>query len=139
MTWNIINSETGKSCNRNSDYSLAIGDKILNSDTQVATAFENFFADIPVSTTKSLNSSAAAAESLLRENVSVCDSEFNFQYVTCKDIIKTFYTLNVKKTADLWGHSVDVAKSKYIKEETDWLIYQRTAQTAGSTDSKFGK
>lgn len=111
MTWNIINSETGRSCNRDSDYSLAIGDNIVNSDTQVATAFEHFFADVPVSTTKSLNSSPADAESLLRENVSVCDFEFNFQYVTCKDIIKTFHTLNVKKTADLWGHSVDVAKS----------------------------
>ena len=45
------------------------------------------------------------------ENVPVCGSELYFQYVTCKDIIKTFHTLNVKKTADLWGNSVDVAKS----------------------------
>ncbi|KAJ8723159.1 hypothetical protein PYW08_003071 [Mythimna loreyi] len=110
-TWNIINSETGRSTKQCSDYKLVIDDNVIQSDSQVAAAFENFFSEIPILTTKSLNSSPIAAESLLKENVKVCDSEFSFEHVTYRDIIKTFNTLNVKKTTDLWGNSVNVVKS----------------------------
>ncbi|RVE51884.1 hypothetical protein evm_003504 [Chilo suppressalis] len=111
MTWIIIKNKTGKSKTRNNNNSLNIDDKKFTSDIEVAKVFENFFTDIPVSTTKSLNSSPIAAESILRENVKPCTSYFHFKHVDFKDVIKTFHQLNKKKTADLWGNSVDVSKS----------------------------
>ncbi|RVE49976.1 hypothetical protein evm_005329 [Chilo suppressalis] len=77
MTWNIINNETRKSKTRNNNYNLNIVNKKVTSDTEVATAFENFFTDIPVSTTKSLNSSPVAAESILRENLNISSQSLN--------------------------------------------------------------
>lgn len=109
-TWEIINNETGKDRKCSGDYSLNIHNTVIKKDLEVATVFENFFADIPVSTTKSLNSSPTVAESLLKENVDNCNHDFNFDYVSARDIIKIFNTLNVKKTADLWGNSVEVTK-----------------------------
>ncbi|RVE41165.1 hypothetical protein evm_014186, partial [Chilo suppressalis] len=54
-------------------------EKIVNTDVEVATAFENFFTDIPVSTTKSLNSSPIAAESILKEHTKQYTSQFKFK------------------------------------------------------------
>ncbi|CAK1600201.1 unnamed protein product [Parnassius mnemosyne] len=73
--------------------------------------FEKYFTDIPILTTKSLNSSPAVAESLLKHNVNVCTKNFTFHKVTSKDIVKYFKTIDVKKTADLWGISVKVIAS----------------------------
>lgn len=109
-TWNIINSETGKVKSYNNVFNLKIGDTAINQDNDVAQAFETFFTDIPVSTTKSLNSSHIIAESLLKDNLPECSIQFKFDYVNNNDIIKAFKLINVKKTTDLWGVSVSVVK-----------------------------
>jgi len=88
-----------------------IDDSIIKSDLEVASAFETFFANIPVSTTKLLNSSPAEAEALIKQNVEACGAEFKFEYVDNTNVKNTFKMLNIKKTADLWGNSVDVTKS----------------------------
>lgn len=110
MTWDIINKETGKVRNRDTDYSLNVNDKTVKTDLEVATVFEKFFNDIPISTTNCLNSSSTMSEFLLKQNVKVCVNEFNFRHVSASEIVKTFNKLNVKKTADLWGNSVVIAK-----------------------------
>lgn len=111
MTWNIINNETGKVKSRDSNYSLDINNKIICSDLDVATAFEKFFTEIPVSTTKLLNSSPIVADNLLKDNVNMCINELIFHHVRPTDIIKVFNSLNLKKTSDLWDNSVVITKS----------------------------
>ncbi|CAK1590903.1 unnamed protein product [Parnassius mnemosyne] len=111
MTWSIINSETGKINSRNSNYQLSVNNKLTESDQDVAMVFEKYFTDIPILTTKSLNSSHAVAESLLTQNVNACRKNFTFHKVSSKDIVKYFKTIDVKKTADLWGISVKVIAS----------------------------
>ena len=68
--------------------------------------FEKFFADIPVSTTDKPISSTTVAELLLKESVHKCNVDFKFEPVNSRDIIKTFKSLDTKKTSDLWGISV---------------------------------
>ncbi|XP_045454838.1 serine protease 3-like [Melitaea cinxia] len=85
MTWNIIACESGRVTDRSFDFKLNVNDKFVTSDREVASEFEKFFTDIPLSTTQSLNSSP--------------------------DIIIAFRSLDVKKTADLWGLSVKVVSS----------------------------
>ncbi|CAK1581342.1 unnamed protein product [Parnassius mnemosyne] len=111
MTWRIINSETGKVKPRNSDFQLNINNNLTRSDQEVAMAFEKHFTDVPFLTTKSLNSSPTVAESLLKQNVKACSNTFKFHRVLPKDIVKYFKTIDVKKTADLWGISVKVILS----------------------------
>lgn len=119
MTWKVINRETGNVKARSLEYKLQIDGKLVSTDKQVAEAFENFFTDIPFSTTKSLKSSPALAESLIKENVDASKVDnliFNFVHVTPKDVLRTFKSLEIKNTADLDGLSVKVISSviKYI-------------------------
>ncbi|KAL0883669.1 hypothetical protein ABMA27_015794 [Loxostege sticticalis] len=105
-TWNIINKETCKGKLRDNTFSLQIGSKLINSNTEVANAFESFFSEIAPKTTKDLASSAALAETILKSNVDECNSPFHFNYINPDVVIKTFRELNMKKTEDLWGISV---------------------------------
>lgn len=111
MTWKIINGEIGKVKTRNSDIRLIINNKMTNTDQEVANAFELFFTNIPVTTTKSLNSSPALAESLLLNHSVKCENYFEFSHVSYKDILKVFKSLQMKKTADLYGLSVAIINS----------------------------
>lgn len=106
--WQVINKETGKSKVRNNEYVLKSGDRVVNTDTEVAQQFENFFTNIPISTTKHLNSSTNLAELLLKANVDACKCAFNFEHINPITIVKTYRSLNLKNTEDLWGISVKV-------------------------------
>lgn len=109
--WQVINNETGKNKIRDPHFSLRINDTLISSDFDVADHFERFFTDIPVDTTKSLDSSPEIAESLLKNSLAECTENLRFTCVTPSIIIKTFRSLNLKKTEDLWGLSVKVLHS----------------------------
>lgn len=110
-TWKIINEETGRTSRKDSEYKMNINGKVISSDLEVASAFEEFFTNIPLDTTSVLNSSPSAALLLLQQNVPVCNREFIFSRISCNDIIKTFKQLKIKKTKDLWGVSVFIVQS----------------------------
>lgn len=110
--WNVINTETGKRKPREGHYKLKVGDHVVTTDLDVAGAFQNFFTSIAVSTTQHLNSSVARAGSYLDTNVvTKYDCELCFQYTDPLEIIKTFKSLNLKNTEDVWGISVKVMQS----------------------------
>ena len=109
-TWNIINRETGKIGSKEPQFKLKIDGETIHSDSDVANEFERFFSNIPVTTTRSLSSSSVDAESYLRESTQKCNLDFQFKHVTPDTIYKTFASLNVKKTEDLWGISVHITK-----------------------------
>lgn len=106
--WNVINREAGKSKPRNCQVNIVSenGQTLLNHD--VASAFEDYFSNIAVNTTQCLHSSASEAYTLLCANVKKCDVNFQFSNVNTVDVINTFKSLNLKKTEDLWGTSVQV-------------------------------
>jgi hypothetical protein len=109
--WKIIGSETGKVKSHDPKFSLLVCDKVIESDLEVANEFERFFRNIPLETTRSLNSSPPMAESLLKTNVPECSKIFCFKYVTPQMVTKAFRSLHLKKTEDLWGLSVKVLQS----------------------------
>lgn len=111
ITWNVINKETCKNKTQQNKLSLKINGKCLDSDAEVAKAFESFFTNIPVSTTSKLDSSSDIAVSLLKASVGECKTPFKFTHVTPEIIVKTFKELNMKKTEDLWGLSVDILRN----------------------------
>lgn len=110
-TWKIINNETGKNKQRNTEFNLETAHGPINTDVEVAQEFENFFADIPLKTTETLNSSPALSAALLRKNVKACPSDFRFQHTNPLAVIKAFKDLKIKSTEDLWGMSVKVCRS----------------------------
>lgn len=110
-TWNIINKETGKAKNNDLSFSLEISNNIVNSDSEVAETFQIFFSEIPFKTTRTLDSSAALANTLLVDNVPKPGATFSFNTISADVIIKTFRSINVKKTEDIWGLSVHVLSS----------------------------
>ncbi|CAH2094349.1 unnamed protein product [Euphydryas editha] len=101
MTWNIINAETGRVKDRNGVSELIIDNYSIKSDQKVAKALENHFANIPLSTTKTLISSPEVAESLLKQNVNACKGYFTFRPIDANEIIKIFKTLDIKNTTAL--------------------------------------
>lgn len=109
--WQVIGNETGKRKMKDPHYTVRIADTLVSSDREVADHFERFFSNIPVETTKSLNSSPDVAEEILKTNVAECTEIFKFSYVTPNIVLKTFRSLNIKKTEDLWGLSVKVLHS----------------------------
>lgn len=110
--WSVINSETGKVKLHDSHFSLQKGDKIIELEREVAAEFEGFFSSIPIVTTSSLHSSPKISESLLKSNVSECSISLSgFCHVSADTIVKTFKSLNMKKTEDLWGMSVKILDS----------------------------
>ncbi|CAH2230429.1 jg1932 [Pararge aegeria aegeria] len=92
--------ETGRVTPRTNDIKLDVDNKSITSAFEVATAFETFFTNIPVSTTKSLKSSPDTALSLLKFNVPECNDTLKFRHVSSSDVIKAFKLLNNKKTND---------------------------------------
>lgn len=110
-TWNIINNETGRSMQRDNDYKLSINDRIITNNLDIAETFNTFFTNIPLSTTSSLNSCSSKAELLLRANVNNCKTSFKFDHINPNNIVKTFKSLNSKKTGDLWGLSVKLIET----------------------------
>lgn len=109
--WKIINEETGRNKPHNQPFALKVNDKLVNSKTEIAQIFEDFFTEIPIKTTKNLNSSPEAAESLMKDNVKICEDKFKFRTISANVIISTFKTLNMKQTEDLWGLSVKTISS----------------------------
>lgn len=110
-TWDIIKKETGKTEVKESVGSLRVDCKVISDRLGVANAFEKFFTDIPFLLTKDLDRSFSATESFLKDNVLISPSKFTFHYVTAQTVEKTFRTLKVKKTEDLWGLSVKVLRT----------------------------
>lgn len=109
-TWKVINSENGKSKNRD-DIVLVENDVVIKSSESVAQVFENFFSSIPVTTTATLDSCPSRALDLLRTSVRQCDSNFTFQHVFPSTVIGAFKSLKLKGTEDLWGVSVQALAS----------------------------
>ncbi|GBP03607.1 hypothetical protein EVAR_101900_1 [Eumeta japonica] len=70
---------------------------------EVAETFEKFFTDISSSTTKTLKSYPTLAESLVREGTQICGIDFKLKYMSLEEVIKTFKTLELKKTDDPHG------------------------------------
>jgi hypothetical protein len=112
-TWKVINKEICKVKCNDRTFSLNINDKCIKSDNAVASTFESFFSEIPNKITKGLNSNTDCALALLASNVTKCDSfsPFNFRHISEDTIVKTFKSLNKKKTEDLWGISVSIIQS----------------------------
>jgi hypothetical protein len=109
--WQVINDETGKRKIKDPHYNLRIDNTLVSSDQEVADHFEQFFSNIPVETTKSLQSSPDVAEVILKTNIVECTELFTFSYISPNIVIKTFRSLNLKKTEDLWGLSIKVLHS----------------------------
>ncbi|KAJ8704333.1 hypothetical protein PYW08_013057 [Mythimna loreyi] len=107
--WKAINKETGKINQRDqNELSLNINNKIISDRSTVAETLENFFTNIPIEVTKSLPSSSLLAESFLKEHFTKDIPTFEFKRISVDTIIKTFKSLNIKNTEDLWGISVKV-------------------------------
>lgn len=107
-TWSIINKETGKIMTREKEFTLEINGNLVKSKEVVAKTFEQFFSNIAATTTESLRSSASSALGLLMENVVQPSHQFQFTPINAYTIVKTFRSLNIKSTEDLWGMSVTV-------------------------------
>ena len=105
-TWNVINNETGRSVIRENQIEIIDSNKLINKASDVARVFNTFFTNIPMSTTRCLDSSQTAAEYLLRTSVSECSVLFKFEHVSPQDVITIFKSLSQKNTADFWGISV---------------------------------
>ncbi|CAH2211312.1 jg23354 [Pararge aegeria aegeria] len=107
-TWKIVNNESGKTKSRDGNFELIINNNMVTTDTEVASTFENFFQNVPILLTDSLNSSPTAAQNLLRGNINECKVLFHFKHIDASDISKNFKLLKLKKTGDIWGMSVKV-------------------------------
>ncbi|CAF4750832.1 unnamed protein product [Pieris macdunnoughi] len=110
-TWQIINNETGRKKQRNTEFNLETAHGPINSNAEIAQEFENFFINIPFKTTEALSSSSALSFALLTKNVRACPTEFRFQYTNPQAVMKAFKDLKIKSTEDLWGLSVKVCSS----------------------------
>lgn len=109
--WKVIQRESGKSRPMETELRIQIDNKILSSNDEVAEVFEKYFSEIPTKVTESLNSSVEQAAVFMKENIAESNGEFKFDYIDPNTIIKTFKSLNVKNTEDLWGMSVKVIGS----------------------------
>lgn len=107
-TWKIVNNETGKSKPCIKQINLKVNDTLLTNSIEVANTFNKFFSSIPKVVTQTLNSSASGATALLESSVQKCTNIFSFSYINADNIVKTFKSLNIKKTEDLWGMSTKV-------------------------------
>lgn len=105
-TWKIINNETGKSVKQDNHLEIMVGNKLVNKAADVAEAFNEYFASIPIATTRSLSSSPSKAEDLLHSSVSKCGNVFSFEHVTPRDVVNVFNSLKSKNTGDYWGISI---------------------------------
>lgn len=104
--WKIINSETGVQKLPENCFNLHINGSMVKKDSDVADCFEEFFENIPTKITETLNASPDLAETLLRDNVPSCNNVFKFTHIDAHSVTKTFKSLKLKNTEDLWGMSV---------------------------------
>lgn len=109
--WSIINKETGRSKIACNQFTLNYDNKLITTTKDVVNIFEDFFANIPIDITSSLDSSQSRAKKLLETNIGCCSLRFKFSHVSPFHIIKIFKQLNLKNTEDLWGMSVKVVSS----------------------------
>ena len=109
--WKIINTETGQMKKRDTELSLKMNNKTISDKVEVANALDHFFITMPIEVTKSLASSPSLAESILKQNFCRDIPNFDFQFINIVTITKTFKSLSLKKTEDLWGISVKVLGS----------------------------
>lgn len=107
-TWNIINSETGKASKKESSFALKVNNELIEDKLQIANTFDSYFVNIPIDTTRHLESSSTEAQSLLKLSLNNNIAHFDFRHISDLDIIKTYKCLNKKRTEDLWGLSVTV-------------------------------
>ena len=110
-TWKVINKETCKNKTQDRKFSLKVENKCIQADAEVANIFENYFSNIAIQITSKLNSCPQLAKSLLKANVEKCYTSFDFAYINDKIVLKAFKSLNLKKTEDLWGISVEILRS----------------------------
>ena len=103
---NVINHETGRSVIRQNQIDIIDSNKLIDKAADVARVFSTFSTNIPMSTTRCLDSSQTAAEYLLRTSVSECSFIFKFELVSPQDVVTIFKSLGQKSTADFWGISV---------------------------------
>ena len=109
--WKIINNETNRNKRNNTDYTLETTHGLIRDNKKVAQEFVNFFTNIPIKTTETLNSSPSIAFGLLNANVSACPNVFNFSHINPITVIKTFKQIKIKPTEDLWGMSIKACTS----------------------------
>ncbi|XP_050668027.1 uncharacterized protein LOC126967548 [Leptidea sinapis] len=81
-TWSVINNETGRSNCRNTSICLNINNRVINSEIEIANEFDKYFSEIPIVTTKFLNSSPKAAYDMLKLHVPVSSTDLKFKYVS---------------------------------------------------------
>lgn len=106
-TWKIINTESGRLKSRDNNIVLVNNNNVrIKSDNQVAELFENFFSNIPIATTATLNTCPERALHLLESNVQRCDVEFFFHNITAKTVVSVFKSLKMKNTEDIYGVSI---------------------------------
>lgn len=105
-TWKMIKNETGKSIKQENQLEILVDNKLISNAADVAQAFNEFFANIPITTTRSLSSSPSKAENLLHGSVPKCNNLFRFEHVTPNDVVNIFKTLKLKNTGDYWGISI---------------------------------
>lgn len=105
-TWKIINNETGKSNKQENQLEIMVDGKLVNKPADLAEVFNEFFASIPATTTRSLSSSPSKAENLLQSSVPECSQVLRFEHVTPHDVVNVFNSLKSKNTGDYWGISV---------------------------------
>ena len=105
-TWKIINNETGKSNKQENQLEIMVDNKLVTKAADIAEVFNEFFASIPSTTTRSLSSSPSKAENLLHSSVPKCSHVFSFDHVTPRDVVNVFNSLKSKNTGDYWGISI---------------------------------
>lgn len=106
--WKVINTETGKRKSYNSQINIVHEGKLIDSDFEVADAFDDFFSNIASLTTKGLKSSSEQAAIWTRLNINKCEALFEFEQIDTQTFLKTFKLINLKKSEDLWGVSMAV-------------------------------
>lgn len=104
--WKIIKQDSASEKPRDCRFQLQCKNTLINSDMEVAAAFQDYFSNVARDTTREIRSSAMQAVHLLHASLEKSDSTFEFSYVTPRTIYKTFKSLSNKNTEDLWGMSV---------------------------------
>lgn len=109
--WKVINKESGKATPRDTNYEIETETGITTTNNDVAELFQKFFTEIPIKTTAQLNSCPTTAETMLKQNIDICKTDFNYSEIDANTVIKAFKKIKLKNTEDIWGMSVRVISS----------------------------
>lgn len=104
--WTIIKQETGKATQSEPNIVLRKNGCIVEEKSEVANTFANFFSNVPFETTKDLKPRQDRATQLLKAHVDRNAENFSFHQITPAVILKTFKSLKIKNSEDIWGFSV---------------------------------